>query len=151
MDNRGRNVASYVLFALGVLCLGGAAVAALGLSPLAPVGLALAVMFIGGGWLAMAPQPGADSGRPMRLFLGRLVLSAGVLIVALCGVCTLAGWAILIPGVVNDAQNRHGLARSIGGAFALPFLFGGVPIVIGVLIAVFGRSLIRSYKAKAEG
>lgn len=148
-----RNGLSYACLTLGVVALLASLALTLVARPLAPVCVALAFVFFGNGWLVMAPEPGVESGRPMRVFFGRLILSAGLLIAFLSGACTLLFWAISIPGVfkrVPVPEHRFHWPTSLADAILTPLAFGGIPILIGIGIVLLGRWLIRSYRRKAE-
>lgn len=73
-------------------------------------------------------------------FFGFLMICAGVLIAALCGLCTLA-----VIGVSLAAPATQG-GQNYGGGAMIPvaLLFGGVPTAFGALMVWAGVALMRS-------
>jgi hypothetical protein len=78
-------------------------------------------------------------------FFGAILILAGVLIAALCGLCTL-----LVVGVSVSAPDSGGPQNYGGGAMIpLALLLGGVPTVVGCLMIWAGIALIRSSRKPA--
>ncbi|HLY79558.1 MAG TPA: hypothetical protein VKQ70_09310 [Caulobacteraceae bacterium] len=73
-------------------------------------------------------------------FFGVLLIAAGALIAALCGLCTLA-----MIGVSVSAPASSG-AQNYGGGAMIPvaLIFGGVPTIFGGLMIWAGIALFRS-------
>lgn len=72
-------------------------------------------------------------------FLGTALMALGGLVVALCGTCT----AGLIATSVMDAI-RHGYSLlELVGPSSVVLAIGGVPVIVGVLIAMAGGRMIR--------
>lgn len=69
----------------------------------------------------------------MAKLFGALLMTAGGLIAGLCGLCS-AG--VLIMTVADGANG-------IGSSILLALIFGGPPIVIGLGLFLWGRSLWR--------
>ena len=75
----------------------------------------------------------SDQGQrdPVARLFGALLMAVGVLIMTLCGFCSLA-FLFSIAGSGQGAQ---------GGMLLLVLIFGGVPIGVGFLIFWLGRWL----------
>jgi len=71
-------------------------------------------------------------------FFGVLLIAAGVLIAALCGLCTVAiiGASVSTP---SDPQGYGG-----GGMIGIALLLGGIPTLFGCLMIWGGIVLFRS-------
>jgi hypothetical protein len=71
-------------------------------------------------------------------FFGALLVLGGVLVAALCGLCTLVviGTSVSMP---HDQQGYGG-----GGMIPIALLLGGVPTMFGCLMIWAGIVLIRS-------
>jgi len=81
-----------------------------------------------------------DGGRRVAKLFGALLMAVGGLMAALCGLCS-AG-VVIMSG-----------ANGVGGAapaMMLALIFGGPPIVIGVGVFLWGRSLWRGPPAKPD-
>lgn len=79
-----------------------------------------------------------DGGRRVAKLFGALLMAVGGVMAALCGLCS-AG-VVIMSG-----------ANGVGGAapaMMLALIFGGPPIVIGVGVFLWGRSLWRGPPAK---
>jgi hypothetical protein len=78
-------------------------------------------------------------------FFGGLLIIAGALLAALCGLCTL-----IVIGVSVEAPATSG-GQNYGGGAMIPvaLLLGGVPTVFGGLMIWAGIMLIRSGRKKA--
>jgi hypothetical protein len=76
-------------------------------------------------------------------FFGALLIISGVLIAALCGLCTLVviGTSVSIP---HDPQGYGG-----GGMIPIALLLGGVPTVFGGLMIWAGIVLVRAGRKAA--
>jgi hypothetical protein len=73
-------------------------------------------------------------------FFGWLLIVAGVLLAALCGLCT-----VLVIGVSLDAPASNGPQNYGGGAMIpIALLLGGVPTVFGGLMIWAGVVLVRA-------
>lgn len=68
----------------------------------------------------------------MKELLGGCLQAAGILIAGLTGLCTL----LMIGGI----HSWRSFVQAIGTILA----FGGIPLVIGILLIFAGRALIRS-------
>lgn len=79
-------------------------------------------------------------------FFGGLLIVAGVLVAALCGLCTL-----VVIGVSVEAPANNG-PQNYGGGVMIPvaLIFGGVPTIFGGLMIWAGVSLVRSGRKPAE-
>jgi hypothetical protein len=78
-------------------------------------------------------------------FFGWLLIVAGVLLAALCGLCT-----VLVIGVSLDAPASNGPQNYGGGAMIpIALLLGGVPTVFGGLTIWAGIALVRSGRKSA--
>lgn len=75
----------------------------------------------------------SDQGRrdPVARLFGALLMAVGVLMMALCGLCSLA----VLFSVAEGGQSAQ------GGMLLLVLIFGGVPIGVGFLIFWLGRRL----------
>jgi hypothetical protein len=84
-------------------------------------------------------EPPSPPSSPARFF-GALLIVAGVLLAALCGLCTL-----VVIGVSLDAPANNG-PQNYGGRAMIPvaLLLGGVPTVFGCLTIWAGIALVRS-------
>jgi hypothetical protein len=71
-------------------------------------------------------------------FFGALLLIGGVLIAALCGLCTL-----VIIGTSVSMPSGAGQGYGGGGMIPIALLLGGVPTVFGGLMVWAGIYLIR--------
>ncbi|HWE46705.1 MAG TPA: hypothetical protein VG407_11830 [Caulobacteraceae bacterium] len=143
-----RTLASYALLIAAVLPLLAAPLVLVRDVSMVSVCFALTLMFAGGAWLVMAPEAGAESGRPLRLFFGRLLFSAGVVLAGLFGAGVLYLWLEFIPPVLTRTvhQPRFFAPDTLLGAIMWPLTIGLIPILIGVALAVVGRVLIRSFR-----
>ena len=76
-------------------------------------------------------------------FIGALLIVAGVLIAALCGLCTLA--------FVGESIGRPSGGQEFSGDGMVPFalLLGGVPTVFGCLMIWAGVLLVRAGRKPA--
>jgi hypothetical protein len=76
-------------------------------------------------------------------FFGALLILGGILVAALCGLCTLVviGTSVSAP---HDPQGYGG-----GGMIPIALLLGGVPTVFGCLMIWGGIVLIRSSRKPA--
>jgi hypothetical protein len=72
-----------------------------------------------------------DRRDPAARLFGALLMAVGVLIMTLCGLCSLVFLVSVLGSGTGDA----------GGMLALALVFGGVPIAIGFGLFAFGRSL----------
>lgn len=75
----------------------------------------------------------ADSGRAVTRLFGALLMAVGGMMAGLCGLCS--------AGVVALSG-----ANGVGGvapAMMLVLIFGGPPIVVGVALFIWGRSMWR--------
>jgi hypothetical protein len=79
-------------------------------------------------------------------FFGALLILGGVLVAALCGLCTL-----VVIGVSVSAPSGNG-PQDYGGGAMIPIalLLGGVPTVFGCLMIWAGIALIRSSRKAAQ-
>ncbi len=79
-------------------------------------------------------------------FFGAILILGGVLIAALCGLCTL-----VVIGVSVSAPASNG-PQNYGGGAMIPvaLLIGGVPFVFGCLMIWAGIVLIRSSRKTAQ-
>jgi hypothetical protein len=68
-----------------------------------------------------------------------MLMAVGGLIVVLCGLCSLGFLVITIGG----AGGSPGQASQLPGFIVMVAVIGGVPIAIGVLVFIVGRSLWR--------
>jgi hypothetical protein len=71
-------------------------------------------------------------------FFGVLLIAAGVLIAALCGLCTVA----IIAASVSTPSDPQGYGG--GGMIGIALLLGGVPTLVGCLMIWGGIVLFRS-------
>jgi hypothetical protein len=78
-------------------------------------------------------QDGLDRDRrdPVGRLFGALLMAVGVLMMTLCGLCSLVFLVSVLGSGGGDA----------GGMLALALIFGGVPIAVGFGIFALGRSL----------
>jgi hypothetical protein len=83
-------------------------------------------------------MPEAPSRDPVVTFFGVALLSVGVLMATLCGLCT--GIAL----IVSLGGGREGL--SIAG---MALIVGGIPFAIGLLLIWVGRAVLRPVKPPA--
>ena len=74
--------------------------------------------------------PGGDE--KLRKFLGATLIAAGSLIVVSAGLCTGAVVSADLRGPPNDFS-----------ALVLPLMFGGLPLLFGLLLFFIGRHLRR--------
>jgi hypothetical protein len=74
----------------------------------------------------------------MAQFFGVMLIVVGLLLAALCGLCTLvvAGGSLAAPG---DPQGYGG-----GGMVGIALLLGGVPTLLGLGMIFAGVMLLRS-------
>jgi len=75
-------------------------------------------------------------GRAVAKLFGALLMAVGGLIAGLCGLCS-AGVVII---TISDGSN------GIGSSMMLALIFGGPPIVVGIGLFLWGRSLWRGPK-----
>ena len=77
-------------------------------------------------------------------FFGALLIVGGVLIAALCGLCTVVviGASVSMP---RDPQGYGG-----GGMIPVALIFGGVPMIFGGLMIWAGVALVRSGRKPAQ-
>lgn len=78
-----------------------------------------------------------DRPSPVQRFFGGLLIAVGVLIAALCGLCTM----VFMVGSVIDRGGGELFAG--GDVFILALVIGGLPTGIGALIAWGGWRLYR--------
>lgn len=74
-----------------------------------------------------------DRRDPVARLFGALLMTVGVLMMALCGLCSLAFIVSVVGGGGSD----------VGGMLLLVLLVGGVPIAVGFGIFWLGRWLRR--------
>ena len=72
-------------------------------------------------------------------FFGALLLIGGILVAALCGLCTLVVIGVSIEAPVSHPQNYGG-----GAMIPVALLAGGLPTAFGVLMIWAGVALIRA-------
>jgi hypothetical protein len=73
-------------------------------------------------------------------FFGVLLIAAGVLIAALCGLCTIAVIGVSVASPATSGGQNYG-----GGAMIpIAMLLGGVPTIFGCLMVWAGIALFRS-------
>jgi hypothetical protein len=76
-----------------------------------------------------------------RQFFGRLLVTVGFLIAGLAGLCT---GAVVIYGVVTELAPGGEAIVEMLSMLPIPVLVGGIPIAIGVVLILAGRSILRS-------
>jgi hypothetical protein len=83
-----------------------------------------------------SPEP--PQGNPVAQFFGVMLIIVGILIAALCGLCTLAviGTSLSLP---SDQQGYGG-----GGMIGVALIIGGIPTVVGGLMIWGGIAVLRS-------
>jgi ABC-type Fe3+ transport system permease subunit len=79
-----------------------------------------------------------DGGRSVAKLFGGLLMAVGGLMAALCGLCS-AGVVVM-----SGANGLGGVAAMM----MMALIFGGPPIVIGVGVFLWGRSLWRGPSPK---
>ncbi|HLI65793.1 MAG TPA: hypothetical protein VKU90_05460 [Caulobacteraceae bacterium] len=73
-------------------------------------------------------------------FFGVLLIAAGALVAALCGLCTLVVIGVSVSAPANNGPQNYG-----GGAMIpIALLLGGVPTAFGGLMVWAGIVLVRS-------
>ena len=87
----------------------------------------------------MTDHDGAP-GRAVAKLFGALLMAVGGLMAGLCGLCS-AGVVII---TISDGGN------GIGSSMMLALIFGGPPIVVGIGLFLWGRSLWRGPPAKPD-
>ncbi len=84
---------------------------------------------------APPPGPSPPGPSPKRRTVGGLMMAAGLLIAGLCGLCT-GYFEIMFLG---DDSGTLG-----DGAAVIPVMIGGLPILLGVGLFLWGRRLART-------
>lgn len=74
-------------------------------------------------------------GDNVRQFFGSVLLAGGVLIAGLCGLCTL----VFMGGALFGGETHPFTPTDM---VIMSAIIGGVPTVVGVVLALFGRSLL---------
>ena len=78
-------------------------------------------------------------------FFGALLIVGGVLIAALCGLCTLVVIGVSLSAPVTSGSQNYG-----GGAMIpVALIFGGVPTIFGGLMIWAGVAVVRSGRKPA--
>ena len=88
--------------------------------------------------------PPTEADRAVARLFGAMLMAVGGLIVGLCGLCSFGFLAITIGGGGPASQ-----ASQIPGLFVMVAVIGGVPIGVGVLVFIAGRSLWRGPRPRA--
>ena len=73
--------------------------------------------------------------RRVRRFWGGLLVTVGVLIAGLCGLCTMVFVGLTLDQPVT---------------LILPLVFGGPPILVGLLLVWAGRRILRQSREPGE-
>lgn len=74
----------------------------------------------------------------MAQFFGVMLIVLGLLLAALCGLCTL----VVAGGSLSMARDPQGYGG--GGMVGIALLIGGVPTAFGLLMIFAGFTLLRS-------
>ena len=83
---------------------------------------------------------------PIQKFFGAALMAVGGLIAGLCGLCTLG---VIGFGVVDAFGGGSSADDLFGGILVVSFI-GGIPIALGVLLFVWGRSLFAPRRAPRQ-
>jgi hypothetical protein len=88
------------------------------------------------------PEPRPPN--PLAQFFGVMLIIGGVLMAALCGLCTLVviGISLSTPG---DSEGFGG-----GGMLGVALIIGGIPTVVGGLLVWAGIAVLRSGRRRAK-
>jgi hypothetical protein len=79
-------------------------------------------------------------------FFGALLIIGGVLVAALCGLCTLVMIGVSVSAPASSGPQNYG-----GGAMVpVALIFGGVPTIFGCLMIWAGIALVRSGRKPAQ-
>ena len=88
--------------------------------------------------------PPTEADRAVARLFGALLMAVGGLIVVLCGLCSLGFLVITIGAGGASAQ-----ASQLPGFIMMVAVIGGVPIGVGVVVFIVGRSLWRRPRPRA--
>lgn len=84
--------------------------------------------------MSVTPPPGGPDDHAVARVFGALLMAVGVLIMALCGLCTLAAFGFSMA----DGPN---LTEAITLILPMAAIFGGVPAAVGFGLFALGRNL----------
>ena len=95
--------------------------------------------------------PGTQASSAIVRLFGALLITIGVLITTLCGLCSLAFAGGMLTSLFTTLRQPGGVEIAMTQAppvFALLMGFGGVPIAIGVALIFVGHKMWASDEAE---